>query len=73
VYCVALTSPTAAILAALQTFLRFSELAEKYRVAGARFAALKQEIELIASMSPIKKDDLEEKLKDLEGRWDKTA
>jgi hypothetical protein len=22
-------------------------------------------------MSPIKKDDLEEKLKDLEGRWDK--
>ncbi len=38
-------SLAAAILASLQTFLRFGERAEKHRATGSRFAALRAEIE----------------------------
>jgi len=68
---VGLLSVLAAVLASLQTFLRFSELAEKHRVAGARFAALKHEIELIIAMPPSSQDKLREMLSELDQRWAK--
>ena len=68
---VGLLSVLAAVLASLQTFLRFSELAEKHRVAGARFAALKHEIELIIAMPPSSPDKLREVLTELDQRWSK--
>ena len=37
----------AAVLAALQTFLNYSERAEKHRVAGARFGSIRREIEVL--------------------------
>jgi hypothetical protein len=40
-----LTSLLAAVLAALQTFLKFGEIAEKHRAAGARYGAVRRELE----------------------------
>lgn len=44
---VGLLSVLAAVLTGLQTFLRYGELGEKHRLAGARFANLKHRIELL--------------------------
>jgi hypothetical protein len=44
---VGLTSMTAAVLAALQTFLRFAERAEQNRKLAAGFASLRREIEVV--------------------------
>ena len=43
-----LLSVTAAVLASLQTFLRYGDRAERHRTAGAKYAALKTQLELIA-------------------------
>ncbi len=57
---VGLTSLLVAVLASLQTFLRYSERAEMHRKAGAKFAALHKEIDHILVCPP----------KDVElGRW----
>src|SRR6266481_6908548 len=45
---VGLLSIASVVLTALQTFLRYSELAERHKIAGARFADLKHRIELVA-------------------------
>jgi hypothetical protein len=47
---VGLVSVTAAALAGLQTFLRFSERAEKHRAVAARYGALRREIEELLSV-----------------------
>jgi hypothetical protein len=44
---VGLASVAAAILASLQTFLGYSERAEKHRVAGAKYGALGRELETL--------------------------
>jgi hypothetical protein len=44
---VGLTSTGAAVFSAMQTFLRFSEKAEKHRVAAFKYGALRREIEEI--------------------------
>lgn len=43
-----LVSLSATVLAALQTFFGFSEHAEKHKLAGARYGALRRDIELFA-------------------------
>ncbi len=45
-------SVLAAVLAAVQTFLRHSERAEKHRSAGTSFGALKKELEYVAAFPP---------------------
>jgi hypothetical protein len=40
-------SVLAAVLSSLQTFLRFSERAEKHRAVGVRYGAIRREIELL--------------------------
>jgi predicted permease len=40
----------AAILSALQTFLKYNERSEKHRLAGARYAAIKREIEQLLAI-----------------------
>jgi hypothetical protein len=42
-----LASVAAALLASLQTFLGYSERAEKHRVAGAKYGALGRELEQV--------------------------
>ena len=44
---VGMTSVTAAVLAALQTFLRYAERAEQHRAAGARYGAVRRKLEAI--------------------------
>jgi hypothetical protein len=51
---VGLASVLAAVMASLQTFLGFSERAEKHRIAGAKYGALGRELEaLLASQSQV--------------------
>ncbi len=50
---VGLVSVLAAVLASLQTFLRFSERAEKHRVAATRWAAIRREIDEMVSLHPV--------------------
>jgi len=42
---IGLVSVLITVLSSLQTFLRFSERAEKHRIAGARYGAIRREIE----------------------------
>jgi len=61
-------SVLAAALSGIQTFLGFSELAEKHRLAGARYAHLKQTLELLECLnSESKYKDLQ----DIEAQWGK--
>lgn len=63
-------SVAAAVLASLQTFLKYSELAERHKLAGARFADLKHKIELIAVFQPAELDALKPQLAEVEERWE---
>jgi hypothetical protein len=49
---VGMISVAAAVLASLQTFLRFAERAEKHRVAATRWEALRREIAEMISLHP---------------------
>jgi len=49
---VGLASVLAALLASLQTFLGYSERAEKHRIAGAKYGALGRELEQIRAFGP---------------------
>lgn len=63
-------SLAAAVLASLQTFLKYSELAERHKLAGARFADLKHKIELIAVFQPLDSEALRAQLVEVEQRWE---
>jgi hypothetical protein len=62
-----------AVLAALQTFLKYSERGEKHRIAGASFAALHKEIDQMLVLSPPDDEKLEIAMTSLRTRWDKLA
>lgn len=62
-------SVIAAILTALQSTLRYQELAEKHRAAGAKYNAIGREIELMRILPQIDA----EKVEDLRGRIDSLA
>jgi len=49
------------------TFLRFSEKAEQFRQSGAKYAALKREVELLSTFPS---DNLEKSLLELTQKWD---
>lgn len=66
---VGLLSVVAAVLTGLQTFLRYAELAEKHRLAGARFANLKHRIELLMVLPA--EVDMRSQLAALEETWAK--
>lgn len=58
------------IMTSLQTFLRFSERAEKHRVAGAMFASLRKEIEQTLVYPPKSDDELGKWMTSIRDRWD---
>jgi hypothetical protein len=60
------------VLASLQTFLKWSERAEKHRKAGARFGALLKELENKVAFKPDNKD-LEQWSNDFRERWDQIS
>lgn len=51
-----LTSIAAAVLASLQTFLRYEERAEQHRAAGARYGAVRRKLEAIHAGDPDARD-----------------
>ncbi len=68
---VGLLSVTSAVFVSLQTFLRYSELAEKHRIIGARSTSLKHKIELLGTLPPKSKEELETILIQVEKEWAK--
>jgi hypothetical protein len=56
-------SLTVAILAALQTFLRFGERAELHRIASAKYESLSNEIRLLMSVPPLDVEKAKDALK----------
>lgn len=68
---VGLLSITSLVLTALQTFLKYSELAERHKIAGARFADLKHQIEMIAVFQTPDKEAIRLKLETVEQLWTK--
>jgi len=63
------TSVLAAVLSSLQTFLRFSERAEKHRAVAVRYGSLRREIEVLQAAgepyNPLRIDSLREKMDSL--------
>lgn len=64
-----LLSVTAAVLSGLQTFLKYPELAEKHRLAAAKFANLTHRIELLATMNDAADGEIVAELKAIEASW----
>ena len=55
---VGVISVFSAILAGLQTFLRYSERSEKHKIAGAKYGALRREIEFLRTTKSVKEQAL---------------
>ena len=67
---VGVASVTAAILMALQTFLSYSERAEKHRTVATRYGTMRREIEKKLALPPAKRE-LEAYIESLQVQWDK--
>lgn len=61
------------VLAALQTFMRYAEHAEKHREAGAKFAALHKEIDQLLVCPPKDDEELSRWMTSFRERWDKLS
>jgi hypothetical protein len=73
---VGFVSVTAAVLASLQTFLRFAERAERHRQAASRWSAIRREIAEMVALHPTYPDargDPKKYLDDLRRRMDRLA
>jgi hypothetical protein len=57
---IGLASVLAAVLAGLQTFLGYTERAEKHRIAGAKYGALGRELEVLRASDQISNETLED-------------
>lgn len=68
---VGLASVLAAILAAIQTFLRFAERSEKHKLAGVRYGSFKREIEQKSAFPSQDIKELQQFIDGLRIRWDK--
>jgi hypothetical protein len=73
---VGIVSVLAAVLASLQTFLRFAERAERHRAAGERWAAIAREIAQMVALHPTylaSRGDPKQYLDELRRRMDEIA
>jgi hypothetical protein len=73
---VGFVSALAAVLASLQTFLRFQERAEKHRVSAELWAAIRREIDEILALHPdylAERSDPKKYLDDLRQRMDEVS
>lgn len=55
---VGLASVAAAILTSLQTFLGYTERAEKHRIAGAKYGAIGRELEILRTLPDVSLEDV---------------
>lgn len=56
---IGLASVLAAVLAGLQTFLGYTERAEKHRIAGAKYGALGRELEILRASDQVSNETIE--------------
>ena len=63
----------AAVLTSLQTFLGYPEKADRHRVAGAEYGALRRELEMLKTLPPASEQEIRERLHDIKVRMDKIA
>lgn len=66
-------SVLAAVLAGLQTFLRFGERAEKHRTLGAQYGSIRRRLEMIKALSPERRGPIEDFLNNLRENLDSLA
>ena len=66
-------SVIAAVLASVQTFLRFGARAERHRVAAERWSAIRREIEKVLSLPPELLGSPKDVLDDVNARMDEAA
>lgn len=70
---VGLISIAAAVLASLQTFLRFSERAEAHRAAGSGYGAIRRSLELLKTFPPGDEAGLKDLLNEIREQMDQLA
>lgn len=70
---VGMTSIVAAVLASLQTFLRYSDRAEKHKTAAAGYSAVRRRLELLTTFPPETADQWRESLEDIRVELDELA
>jgi hypothetical protein len=65
-----LVSMTAAILAALQTFLNLPDRAAKHKAAGARYGAIRRRLEVLKTIPPATADEMRVELAEIKDQMD---
>lgn len=70
---VGLVSIIAAVLASLQTFLRFSERAEHHRMTGSGYGAVRRSLEYLKTFPPNDEDALKRAFEDVKEQMDALA
>ena len=70
---VGMVSILAAVLASLQTFLGYAERAEKHRLTGAGYAAIRRQLEMLKAFPPSNVEGLERALKEVKNGMDALA
>lgn len=70
---IGLVSIVAAVLASLQTFLRFSERAEAHRSAGSDYGAIRRSLEYIKTFPPSDDESLTQVFKEIKEQMDALA
>jgi hypothetical protein len=66
-------SVLAAVLASLQTFLKYSELADAHREAGAKYGAIRRTLELLKTLPPATNNELKGTLDQIKAEMDRLA
>jgi Petal formation-expressed len=66
-------SVIAAVLASVQTFLRFGSRSEQHRIAAERWAAIRREIETVLALSPESAGDPKQLLEQIKSHMDEAA
>lgn len=70
---VGLISIAAAILASLQTFLRFSERAERHRLTGSAYGAIRRSLEFVKTFPPGDEEQLKAAMAEIKKQMDALA
>lgn len=70
---VGLVSITAAVLASLQTFLKFSERADRHRSTGSGYGAIRRSLEYLKTFPPAEEEALKRAVEDIKKQMDALA
>jgi hypothetical protein len=70
---VGLVSIFAAVLASLQTFLDFSKRADRHRLAGSTYGAIRRDLEYLKTFPPLEAEALKVSLNEIKNKMDSLA